>query len=268
LSAFNHVVAGVRIYGKYLLMDATAIAVPYNLLPVRDLNGKGLVADLSATQWTALDPDQSKTYYATTSWKWDEKGNQQVTGEVQFNNYAGIAIRKRLLQEETPSLAMDELFTSQAYSNYADSLTIEHLKETHLPLKIDYSFNRNVATVQDTISVGPLLVSSFKSNPFTSASRTLPVDFVVAVEEANNFSLIIPGGYRLVDAPQPYELQLPGKKGTFTYAVSATAEKLTIKSILEINEPYFSVGEYPELRVFFQKYFAKIGEKIVLIRTE
>jgi hypothetical protein len=112
------------------------------------------------------------------------------------------------------------------------------------------------------------MVSSFNTNPFTAESRSLPVDVVVPIEETNNYTLVIPAGYQVTDAPQPYELFLPGKKGTFTYVVTATTEKLKIKSTLKIDETFFTIAEYQELRTFFKKYFNKIFEPIVLSRAE
>jgi hypothetical protein len=268
LSAFNHVVAGVMLYGKYLLMDASDVASPYNLLPVDDLNGEGLLVGLSASEWVALETDKPKTSFSTTSMRWDTNGSRQLSGQAQFNNYAGIEVRRKLLKQENPSRTMSDLFAGAHLSTFPDSLEIENLSQTHLPLKMKFEFKESYSLDQEQFSVSPLLVSSFNVNPFTAERRLLPVDFVVAVEETNSFTLIIPEGFQVVDAPQPYELFLPGKKGSLTYTVSATSEKLKIKSTLKIDETYFTTAEYPELKTFFQKYFEKIGEVIVLSRAE
>ena len=56
---FNYVICAAKINNNYILSDATEILCPYNNIPTRCLNWKGLVVNKKSSEWIEFIPNDT-----------------------------------------------------------------------------------------------------------------------------------------------------------------------------------------------------------------
>lgn len=262
---FNHLVAGVKLYGKDLLMDASDKFTAYDLLPLHCLNGQGLWIGKTESHWLDLSSERDRSSFINVDLDLEQPGRGQWTYRAQFSGYAASEKRQQLSRQEMGEVFGCKKLLPGCPGCMTDTIRIEHLLETDRPLKV---MARCITNFPDTaeIIILPAIGMLFPANPFVSAHRRLPVDFKVPVEEQYSLTITIPEGYRIEKAPAPYELSLPDGEAVFSYLVGVSGGKIRISYSLKISEYFYEAAEYPSLQEFFGKYFSKLGEAIVLSR--
>jgi hypothetical protein len=95
ISSFNYVAVRVTIGGQSYLLDATEPALPFGILPLRCINGKGRVM-AKESFWTDLKATHKIKQTTTVALKLENNG--MVTGAVrnEYSGYAAIDIRAKI----------------------------------------------------------------------------------------------------------------------------------------------------------------------------
>jgi hypothetical protein len=267
LSQFNDVITSVRLYGKDQLIDVADAFTPYTMLPMHDINGEGYLMDLSDSRWVKLKTEKSKKSFTNVELTFNDAVQQMIRVRSQYNDYGASEMRQKVANCEDYEAFAESYLIKTDKGLMLDSIWFSELKVLDKPLKVGADY-RSETGFQDTIELRPVMIPVFRENPFVAEKRTLPLDFIVPVEDNLTTVINVPEGYVITFIPAPYELSLPGKKGSFTYQVTVTDGRIKINSKVRLNETFFSAAEYGELRAFFEKYFDKIEEDIVLSRDE
>jgi hypothetical protein len=265
LSQFNHVIASVRLYGKDQLIDVSDAFSPYTLLPLYDINGEGYLIDLEDSRWLVLSTNMKKKRFNNLEMTFGEDLKQRIKLRSQYNDYAASMMRKELAESER-----QDIFASTCLPENSDKLVLDSIMYSDLdlldkPLKINAVYDGE-EVFGDTIAFTPVMMPVFRENPFQAESRVLPVDFIVPIEDSYTMVINVPEGFEIGFIPAPYELSLPGNKGSFSYQVTVSEDRIKIKSVVMLEEVFYDTGEYEELRMFFGKYCDKIKERVVFQR--
>jgi hypothetical protein len=260
----NYVIAWVKIGDKEYLLDATDIDRPFNLLPQRCLNGKGLLVVKDSSRWVNLLRDErtATSYFADVKLLPD--GMITGTMEVSAGGYAALDVRDeyiRLGKDEYIKHLKEEKKTWDI-----DEVTIEKVDEISEPVKKKYVFSSEEITNPggDLIYLNALLDEGQKTNPFQLEKREYPVDFGAPIKDVYTINIEIPEGYKVETLPEPAKLILIDQAGSFRYMAAVNGNKITINSTLSITRPIFLQTEYPGLREFFNMIVKKHAQQIVL----
>ena len=91
-----------------------------------------------------------------------------------------------------------------------------------------------------------------------------PIDFVHPFEKTITVSLTLPENYRVTEMPQSEMIVLPGKEGSFTYRIMATANHITLYYGFMIKKPFFSQAQYRNLKALYKQAITKEAKPVIL----
>jgi hypothetical protein len=263
-SQFNYVLCGVKLEDNLLLLDATDPLLPYNVIPERCLNGKGMAVSKSGPFWVNLTHGFKTKTIATATLNLNENGEVSGLVAVERSGYSAANQRKKYLKMGEAEYLKD--FGKNKDWEVTKS-SFENSKEVHLPFKEKHEvskFNNQVTMAGDIIYVNPFVLLQKDNNPFKLEQREYPVDFGFSNDEVYVATIIIPDGFAVEELPKSKVMMLPENASKFMFNVSQTGNKIMITSNLSINKSLFVQDEYPGIRELFNQIVAKHNEQIVL----
>lgn len=263
LSKFNYVVGHVKIGEEEFLLDATEPMATVNMLPLRCLNGQGMLVGDQRFSWISLEPKKrsSRTYQCNMVLGADNS----LKGKVSRGNtgYAGYSFRKAIQAEGEKKYI--EKMRNQSGQWEIDQIQIQHAAAPAEALKMEYDVTvPGQSQPVATIYLNPLQNQGEKENPFKLEERKYPIDFAMPQEETYLFNYTLPEGYKVEEQPKNVVLALPNKAGQFTYSISTLGSTIMVISKVVINQPSFRAADYPFLKEFYNQVVAKHAEQIVL----
>ena len=264
LTQLNYVLASVTIDGKTLLLDATGKHRPMNYLPVRCLNGNGLLVSKDKMRWIPLlGEERDNTLYHA-----DMKltGDGVVSGvlKVSKSGYAADNVRSEYKKDG------EEKYLKSLKEDHKDwqisDFKVENIDSLGVSVNQRYTISSEEIAEQNgnMIYFNTLLGLGQSSNPFKAEKRENLVDFIYPVKDAYVFFFEIPEGYAVESIPESVRLLLPDQAGSFKFIASAAGNKISINSTLSMVKTMFTPAEYADLRNFFALIVAKHAQQIVL----
>ena len=137
-----------------------------------------------------------------------------------------------------------------------------NLKSTSKINTTDY-----VSIAGDKMYMNPLLCFGDKENPFSNPERLYTVDYGTTKDEMVNLILSIPEGYKVEELPKMVRFQLGEGAIKYDYLIESNGTQVKLNTKLSIKKTTFQVSEYADLRDFYGKIIAKMGEQIVLTKV-
>lgn len=266
-TAYNYVIAGVKIDNELLLLDATSKNSLPNILPVRTLNWVGrMIMSNGNTEEVDLMPKKNSREVINISAVLEKEG--KVTGKVRdqyFDHYA-YSFRENYTGSNKDSYIenMEKRYKGITVNDY----TITNDKELIKPIVENFDFvHESISEViGNKIYISPMLFYTETENPFKAETREYPIDFVFPHQDKFLISITIPEGYVVESLPAPVSLSMQENIGLFKYNILATGNQIQVTTQLDINYPNVSAEYYSVLKDFFQKMIEKQNEKLVLVK--
>jgi len=268
LSDCNYVIVSAKIDDKPFFMDATGTTIPAGELPLRCMNGKGILVDKDNPQQI----DLSTTAAITTTSLVAEMKDGKITGKLATYMYGKDAsdFREDVKDEGGAQAYFDKLKNSTDEIEYAD-YNYPRLDSLYLPAQKSYTITLKNESEDnaDILYINPVIISErMQKNPFSSPTRYFPVDFGIPFINKYTLNLVIPEGYKVEELPKSKGLTLEDKAGRFIYAIGEANGRVTLNMQLSIDRTMFLPAEYENLKTFFDLVVAKQAEQIVLKRAE
>jgi hypothetical protein len=260
---FNYVVCAVRLADKTIFLDATDRYLPVNVLPVRCLNGQGLVISKTRHGWINLETKTKAKTIVTADLAVGELGD--LTGKLNYSRdgYDAVKMRKEFKSKGQETYVKDFLGSKSWEIGKSEFQDLEDIKKA--PKEIhELTIREHAVSAGDVMYINPFVTSQIVSNPFKLENREYPVDFGSAIEEMYICKLTIPEGYTFDELPESKVFMMPGNTARYLYNVAQLGNSLTITSNLQINKNIFLQMEYPQLREFYNQVVAKQTQQIVL----
>ena len=262
ITRFNYVVAHVTLDGKQYLLDATEPLAPVNLLPVRCLNGQGLLISEQNSRWVNLQPSHKYTAFYNAKLTMDQAGSLSGTIQSSRLGYEALPTRRTITLDGKQQY-LDEL-KKQSHGWDIKKIDLKNLEDLNQPLEFNYEVVMDGQVSGNLIYLNPMLTQGEKENFFKLENRKFPVDFAAPHEETYLCVFTIPEGYKIDDQPKNMVMDLPGNGGRFAYSVSTISNNIHVMSKISIHKPVFMAEEYAYLKEFYNHIVAKHAEQIVL----
>lgn len=268
-SQFNHLLACVRLNEKEILIDATNPYRPYDLLDSEDLNREALVLHKKEPYWIPVPINKQTKKVKLITMEIPEPGTVKYKYEVNGKAYEALDIREDLQGESSEEKIKDyyNRYMIRENTEYEISnITTKGLDKDDKAIYLSAEIQDNTSSTvnDDFIYINPFIDQYVESNPFNDKERYLPVDFYYPFEEMYILNLQIPEGYEVIEYPEAVNLTTEGNKGKLQLTGSLKEDKLQIRVIFSIKNPFFTPYEYPILREIFDRYIEKREEQIVL----
>ncbi|MBN2611957.1 MAG: DUF3857 and transglutaminase domain-containing protein [Bacteroidales bacterium] len=264
IDQFNYVVAGVKLFNKTILLDATDKNCPFNLLPSRCINGQGRIISETFTDWVDLNPAQiyESTIYSVAAISPEGELKGSVTD--MHKGYAAYEIRDGISKESSFDDFKSKFEQSKKGVEISE-LEITDKDSIHKPLVLKYQADLTglLTTAGDMIYFNPMVFGLTESNPFKLENRKYPVDFIYPRVEKYIITIEIPEEYSVVEIPKSISFSLPEKTAVFTYSVGVIGNKLNLNCDFKINKSLFAYNEYPALKQFYENMVTKQAEQVV-----
>ncbi|MBC7418215.1 MAG: DUF3857 domain-containing protein [Pedobacter sp.] len=255
ITDFNYLIAKVNIADKSYLVDATEPLLPFGLLPLRCLNGKGRVINLKkASYWVDLTADQRSLATYTLVAKLSADG--KITGTITTNSTSYDAFNKR----------------SQIKKYGSEDQYVEKLDERLSKLKILKHEIKNIDSVENTLTeiyqiemspmgnsgndelnFSPFFINPISKNPFNLTERTYPVDLGFPSYERIHISITLPGDFELAEKPKDMAVGMPSNGGKYLFQIQMINNILSINQVLEFNNAIYPADSYPYLKEFYSR---------------
>jgi hypothetical protein len=256
-------VAQVSIGEEQYLLDATESLAAVNQLPLRCLNGEGLLIGENRFSWINLEPKSKSA--RTFQCNMVLEADNSLKGKVSRSNTGHSALNyRKAIQGEGEKKYIEKL-RNQSGQWEIDQVSIQHATTPAEALKMNYEVSiAGQSQAVSTIYLNPLQQQGEKENPFKLEERKFPIDFAMPQEETFLFNYTIPEGYKVEEQPKNVVLALPEKAGQFTYSISTMGNRIMVVSKVVISRPSFLAADYPYLKEFYNQVVAKHAEQIVL----
>lgn len=269
LSQFNHLLCGVMLDGKELLLDAVGPSESFGILPKIDLNELGYLIEEDNSRWVKLR-DQNKIVKVTYS-RFDlDTNGQKIYGDISVSNedYSAIIERDKFLQyvDQPEDYIREHVLIGMNNPEISgkDIQNTEESAEAPLIVNCLVTTSDYVRSVEDLVFIKPMLIKTVTNNPFVAEKRITPVDFTYPLRDSHMLGIRIPDDYEIAQLPQPIRVLLPNNGGSFTYNVLEMGNILHLTSTIYLNKTTFSPSEYESIRTFFEYIVNKHQEDIVL----
>lgn len=260
LEQFNYVLGQVAIGSDTIYLDATDRLLPYDALPYRCLNNRGLVILKKDAKWIDIKPIMKNRVIFETNLKLNADGTLSGKLVKKADGYVAHTWRRSLSYDLKNYIGLLESNTWTISESSLDNVDrIDQLVE----IRYDISTTSNVDVGNDFIYVTPFNFAD-TTNLFKSDTRLYPVDLVVPQEQVLIFNFTMPDDYMVDKLPESKVISMPGNIGKAVFNFSHTAQQIQVLIRVMVNNTYFGPDEYPALRDFYQRLTARQKEIIVL----
>ncbi len=265
LSQFNHVIAAVKIDDRYLLMDATDINCPYNLLPSNSLNGQGRLVTEGEGEWVDLYTQTPKKETYTANLIMDEEFNLSGSLTYKADDYAAVQFRKRYKSKDNEEAFIASLETELIDAEFTE-FKLENIDSLSGPVvfKTNISLKNRVNTAGDMVFLNPKVINKAVENVFKREERTYPVDYNYPIQKQFIIRITVPEGYAVDALPEKMAVGLPNSAAKYIFSIDSQGQTIQLVNNYRIYQTIFSGTEYAALKKFNEMIVSKEAEQVVI----
>jgi len=261
ITDFNYLSVFVNINDRPYFIDASQKLLPFGFLPFESLNQYGRVIDLEdGSFWADIIPNRINAIRRSLKLTLNENGTIEGTANETFTGYEAYFEREKLLNH---NLNKPELGNTVEVSDFV----VIDFKESDKALEENYNITANVSDqVGNSLYINPFLFS-LGENPLKLNRRNYPVDFGYQKTDIYAVEIEFPENYHVTSLPEPVNITIPNKGGTFTSTISNSDNKITIYYKINLLKSNFEVSEYAYLKEFFSQVINFQNSFIILDKT-
>jgi hypothetical protein len=236
-------------------------------MPVRCLNGTGLIVDANNSEGVDLVTAAKEQEHATYSLTLQD--DYSLKGELSIKriDYSALNFRQDYHKFNSTEEYLED-FRKDKPGLVINESVIDNIDSIYLPSEEHYKItvNNQLNFIGDEIYILPMLYNQMKDNPFKMEVREYPVDFGYKIEKTITSVYDIPEKYEITAVPQTFKYNLSGNGASYSYEVIREGNKISISSTFAINKATFLQPEYKGLKEFYNKVIKKQAEPIILKR--
>jgi len=269
ITDFNYVIARVDINNQIYLLDATDPLLPFGMLPMRCLNGRGRVFNLDGpSDWMELNLPQKEKSTRTLDFTLGEDGKLKGTAIIYSTGYDAYEKRSAIKKFNSTNEFVEDFGnkSSKVKVIKAEILNTDSLDKPLIEkydLEIDLA---DKATSGNDLSFNPFFGDKIDVNPFKLSERTYPVDMGMPSDERLTLTIHLPEKYS-VETPLPATgIAMPDNGGKFITNYEPGDHSFTFSHIIQLNKAVYDVNEYPYLKEFYNKIIQSEKADIVFKR--
>lgn len=257
----NYVIAVVNTDPPFLA-DGTEAFLPYNKLPLRCNNEKGLIVEKGdEPKWISLNNNTFSLETNIINMVLDT-ATADVIAQVSIQNTEYEAFESR-------KLFQDDATKIKAF--YEGSIgEIKRLKTTGYerhggPYSINFESAYETEQLGNNIVIKPFLNLPLSENRLTQKKRTYPVDFIYPWENKFESRLKVPEGYSLTALPEGLELENELAEIKLNYALVDGV--LMVQGNYKFKESTYVADEYSRIKHYLDQIVKHFNQPIVLEKT-
>lgn len=270
ISEFDYVIAKVNISGTDYLLDASEPLLPFGLLPLRCLNGKGrVIAFKKPSYWYDLKASQKESAKYNLIGTLGADGKIKGTLYIYSNGYSAFYKREQI--EEAGSV---ENFVQRFDDRVANLSIVKHeinnidSLDNALVEKYDVVLNHYDGSDYNKLFFNPNFLNPINTNPFNLNERSYPVDMGAPTETRISMIISLPQNIVLTAPVKDISMGLPENGGRYQTFTKSEDNTLNFSSLFQLNKPIYAPEEYLSLKEFYSKIIQQQKIDLVLQKTK
>ena len=276
---FNYMIVCAMIGEEKFLLDATDKFRPFNVLPVRAMNGNGLMVTEFGGEWVNLRENKEMSSKTVSGEFGFDEDLEVLEGkmEIDFRSSSASTLRSSIYEEvkKSQNNAGDDekdegkRNNSETLENYktgeVNNLEVLNAQAPEENLKVTYDFitEADINIIGDKIFMSPILIKHIEENPFKLEDRKFPVELAAPVADTYIFKIKIPEGYEVAELPESQNMALPNKGGRYMFVAGQQGDEVQVMVRLNLMKTEYLPSDYPALKELFNQVVAKQQEQIV-----
>lgn len=269
ISEFDYVIAKVDVAGRTYLLDASEPLLPFGLLPLRCLNGKGRVINLKKpSYWYDVTASQKESlkYNLVATLEPDGK----IKGMLYTYSSGYSAYYKRMRLAEAGSA---EAYVTQLDERMPDISILKHeilnIDSLDKPLVEGYEVSMDHFDKNDfsKLFYNPNFINRISSNPFNLNERNYPVDMGAGTETRVSMIIKLPAAFKLSEPFKDMAIALPENGGRYQTFTRLENNELSFSSLFQLNKAVYAPEEYLSLKEFYSKIIQQQKIDLILEKT-
>ncbi len=263
LKQFNTVMAYVKLYDQYFVLDATDRVSGYKLVPESIVNTKGFIVEGDKGRWIdVIDTKHKYKVMAAVHGEIDVAGVMKGDCLVNCNDYA----RKQRCEAwlKNKEQFRNEYFTKPNNGLKIEELIVNNADADSLPLEQKVKFSSVLSSSGNYKYFTVNLFSDLDKNPFMADERIADIDFGFQQDYTIFGNYTIPEDYVFDGVPENISMIMPDTSIIFTRTMQVDENLLNVRMSVEFKRTFYTVSNYPEFKEFYKKLFAKLNEQIVI----
>lgn len=266
---YNHVITAVEVGEAYYLLDATSPYSGINILPLEDLNGRGM---LFKDNGSVVSIDLMPQFVSGITDRYQVELN--IDGSMQgqllknYTNYDALAFRSGYNGSEWQ---LGKMYESQQFGVQISNVRVFNEKEDlSKDVRVNYSlYKRNaVSMFNDKLFVNPFQLYNFNASVFEAENRVLPIYFGYPTMENYMISIAIPQGYEVEKVPE--DIVLKNQQIGIEMQVKFTVDTNKVEGTLLFlkNKGMIEVKDYQYIQDLYQKVGKALQQQVVFARKQ
>lgn len=254
----NYVISFINTESPFLA-DATEELLPYNKVPLRCNNEKGLIVEKENTQrWISLGINEVSLENNTVRMELDSISMDiKAKVYIQSTEYESFYARNKFKND---SLKVREFYKNKI--GEIGRLRITGYSNPNRPYCLNFETSVETEKFADNIVVKPFLNLPMANNSLTHEKRIHPVDFVYPWENRFESFLEVPAEFLIAQLPEEYNHDNELVEINLNYSIVESV--LTVKGKYKFKKSIYAAHEYAQIKQYMDEIVKKFNQPIVL----
>jgi hypothetical protein len=270
ITEFDYVVAKLNIGGNSYLLDASQPNLPFGLLPLYCINGKGrAIAFRKPSYWYDVKASQRDMTMYLLDAELTREGTIKGTLTSSSTGYAAVDKRNQIAASNSVDEYVEKL-GGRMPSIHILKHRIENTDSLDQPLREIYEIEVKVFDNMNAeqLYYNPFFIDRITKNPFNLNERIYPVDFGSARDVRITASIRLPDDFTMADKPKDLSMTLAGSGGKFLFRSSQENKSLLYSQLFQLSKPVYSSEDYLSLKEFYSRIIQLQKTDIILKKSK
>lgn len=255
----NYVIVSVTTGEIRLLLDATETMLPYDKLPSRCTNIRGLLVEKDSNKWIDIVQDDVALTDRTFNIKCSDDLSKLIAENTYTTyNYDAYNYRRSYYGEIDN---LKELLNERKIEPLGE-INVQNYSDPKKPFIFSFKTETNLENISDKLFIPPFQNQAATDNWFKQAKRTFPVDLIHRHGATYKSTIQIPEGYKVEHLPQ--EVQHAGKIMKVNYSAVEKGNQIEVTAGFEFKDSIYPAKDYQTLKSTFD-YLIKILNEVVVL---
>ncbi len=256
----RHMICAVRKGNRYVYADASQLPSAPGVLPLYDLNGKGLLLDRKDGQFVDLHTAAI--------------GMSQFIANLVMNSSLDVSGEVTILMAGNSTLDFIKVengkytFDTDKYEPLKDYdvkvIKVENTGRMKFRILTEVKRKEKLPSIDGIAAFSPSIDGAWQKNPFAEENRTYPVEFPYGIIQSREVNLKLPEDFHLETIPESLVVKTPDGKCMYQYTTAETEDGMTISQSLHVRQLVHGPEQYEGLRSMFEMLSKKEQEYISL----
>ncbi|MEL6559864.1 MAG: DUF3857 domain-containing protein [Bacteroidota bacterium] len=256
---FNYLVVLVTIDGTQFLTDASEKYLPYNRIPPRCINGKGLVISSDRGGWVRLDNRiVSKDNILITINPIPDEATASIGLTTQSSVYNAYRMKSRVQNDEEK---VKEAMIGRGFESIEKVKTFNYADNAK-PYIVALKGNYELESIADKLIVTPFLDFPLRKNQLRQKERRYPIDFIYLSEVSLKSQIKIPEGYDIDTLPET--ISIDDELANIQLSYRKSGGQIIANGFYAFKKVVYPPEDYQQLKNYFNIIIDNFNQELIL----